>query len=179
MADDVIRVSRELVYKGHIIDMYADTVKLSNGNVAVWDFIGHKGAAAVVPVLPDGRLLMVRQYRNALDRFTLEIPAGGRETPQEPMAECAARELEEETGYACDELEYLISVRTTVAFCNELIDVFVARNLRKTAQHLDEDESIDLVPMTLEELCEKIYAGEIQDGKTISAIMSYKGKYGK
>ena len=177
MADRVDRISRDLKYKGHILNVYADTVKVSNGNVAVWDFIGHKGAAAVVPILPDGKILMVKQYRNALDRFTLEIPAGGRDTAEEPMAECAARELEEETGYRCDELEFLISLYTTVAFCNERIDVFVARNMEKTMQHLDEDESIDLVPCSVEELCEKIYRGEIQDSKTVSSILAYKNKY--
>ena len=177
MAEKVERLKRELKYKGHIIDMYADTVKVSNGNVAQWDFIGHKGAAAVVPVLEDGRILMVKQYRNALDRFTIEVPAGGRDGVDEPMITCAKRELEEETGYVTDDLEFLISIRTTVAFCNELIDVFVAKNLKKTAQHLDEDESIDIIPFTVDELCDRIYKGEIQDGKTISAIMAYKNKY--
>lgn len=179
MADKVERLSRELKYKGRIIDFYEDTVKCSNGHVDQWDFIGHKGAAAVVPLLPDGRILMVRQYRNALDRFTLEIPAGGRESIDEPMEACAARELEEETGYFSDQLEFLIRVQTTVAFCNERIDIFVAKDLRKTHQHLDEDESIDLVPCEPKDLCQKILAGEIQDGKTISAIMSYCHKYKK
>lgn len=177
MADKVERLNRELKYEGKIIKMYADTVKMSNGNVAQWDFIGHKGAAAVVPVLEDGRLLMVRQYRNALDRFTLEIPAGGKDDVDEPMITCAARELEEETGYTCNKLEFLISVQTTVAFCNERIDIFVAKDLVKTHQNLDEDESIDIVPCTVEELSELIYAGKIQDGKTIAAILAYKDKY--
>lgn len=177
MADKVERLERRLVHEGHIINLYEDTVKVSNGNVDKWDFIGHKGAAAVVPVLPDGRILMVKQYRNALDRFTLEVPAGGRDTKDEPMIVCAARELEEETGYKCDNLKFLISVQTTVAFCNERIDVFVADDLQKTKQNLDEDESIDIVPCTVDELCEKIYKGELQDGKTISAILAYKDKY--
>ena len=74
------RLSRELAYEGAIIDVYRDRVQMPDGRVAEWDFIGHKGAAAVVPVLEDGRILMVRQYRNAIDRYTLEIPAGGRNT---------------------------------------------------------------------------------------------------
>jgi len=179
MADKVERINRELKYKGRILDIYADTVRLANGNVDEWDFIAHKGAAAVVPILPNGKIIMVKQYRNALDRFTLEIPAGGRDGADEPMIVCAARELEEETGYKCDELEFLISVHTTVAFCNERIDVFLAKNLIKTKQHLDEDESIDIVECDVEDLCEKIYAGEIQDGKTISAILAYYSKFVK
>ena len=70
MADEFKRLDRELVYKGSIVDFYKDTVKVPNGNVVKWDFIKHQGAAAVVPVMEDGRILMVRQYRNALDRYT-------------------------------------------------------------------------------------------------------------
>ena len=92
------RLNRELVYKGTVINMYRDTVQVQNGHIAEWDFIGHKGAAAVVPVLDDGRVLMVKQYRNALDRMTIEVPAGGRDTTDEPYITCASRELEEETG---------------------------------------------------------------------------------
>lgn len=175
--DKFERIKRELVHKGAIIDLYADYVKIPNGNLAKWDFIWHKGAAAVVPVLPDGKILMVRQYRNALDRYTIEVPAGGRDSVDEPTLVCAARELEEETGYRSQELEYLITVATTVAFCNEKIDVYVARNLQKSQQNLDEDEYVDVEAFAVEELIQKILAGEIQDGKTISAILAYKEKY--
>lgn len=173
------RLNRELVHEGAIINIYKDTVKVQNGNVAEWDFIGHKGAAAVVPVLPDGRLLMVKQYRNALDRQTIEVPAGGRNGKDEPYLECAFRELEEETGYRAkkEDFEFLISIKTTVAFCDEQIDVYVAKNLEKTAQHLDEDEFINVEAYTVDELLEMIYAGKIQDGKTIASIMAYKIKY--
>lgn len=172
------RIKRVLEHKGAILDIYSDYIELPTGTVEKWDYVEHrKGAAAVVPVLPDGRLLMVRQYRNALERFTLEIPAGARDSVTEPTSECAARELEEETGYKCDNLEFLISLRTTVAFCNELVDVYVARQLIPAVQNLDEGESIELETYTLEELCEKIYSGEIQDAKTVAAIMAYKNKY--
>lgn len=175
---DVKRVGRELKYQGRIVDFYADQVQLPDGRMAVWDYIEHrKGAAAVVAVMPDGKLLMVRQYRNAIDRLTLEIPAGARDSREEPYEVCAARELEEETGYRCDELEFLISIRTTVAFCNESIEVFVAKNLVPSRQHLDSDEFVELQAYSVNELCEMIYAGEIQDSKTIAAIMAYKNKY--
>lgn len=173
------RLDRKLVHKGKIIDLYEDTVAIPNGNVAKWDFIGHKGAAAVVPVTADGRILMVHQYRNALDRETLEIPAGGRDSVDELYIDCAARELEEETGYktAKENLEFLISLRTTVAFCNERIDVFVAKDLKPSHQHLDEDEFIDVEAFTIEELLEMIYSGKMQDAKTISSLLAYKVKY--
>ena len=107
----VKRLKRELKYQGTILKMYEDTVEV-NGHQAKWDFIHHDGAAAVLPVTEDGKILMVRQYRNALDRYTLEIPAGKLDSPDEAKIDCAYRELEEETGYRCDHLEYLMSVNT-------------------------------------------------------------------
>ena len=177
MAEEFKRLNRELMYHGTIVDFYKDTVLVPNGNVAEWDFIGHKGAAAVVPVREDGRILMVRQYRNALDRYTLEIPAGGLNGASEPTMDAAARELEEETGYRSDHLELLLTIRTTVAFCNEKIDIYVAKNLIKSHQHLDEDEFINVEAYSVEELSRMILEGKIEDSKTISAIMSYKDKY--
>lgn len=181
MSEKFERIDRELVYHGHIVDFYEDTVKVPNGNVVKWDFIKHKGAAAVVPVLDDGRVLMVKQYRNALDRETLEIPAGGLNAADEPFIECCHRELEEETGYKCnmEDMEFLISIRSTVAFCDERIDVYVAKNLVKSKQNLDEDEFINVYPCTTEELSKMIYKGEIQDSKTIASIMAYICKYVK
>lgn len=177
MSEQFKRLSRDLVHKGAIIDYYQDTVQVPNGNVVKWDFIGHKGAAAVVPVREDGQILMVRQYRNALDRYTLEVPAGGLDGADEPTKTAAARELEEETGYRSDNLEFLISIRTTVAFCNEKIDIYVAKDLQKSRQHLDEDEYINVEAYTVEELMDKIYDCTIQDSKTICAIMTYAHKY--
>lgn len=171
------RIGRELVYKGAIIDYYQDTIKVPNGNIVKWDLITHKGAAAVVAVQNDGRLLMVRQYRNALDRETLEIPAGALDTAEEPTEVAAARELEEETGYKAGKLEKLLTIRTTVAFCNEKIDVYVATDLTPSSQHLDEDEFLNVESHDLDELVQMILDCKIQDGKTVSAILAYQNKY--
>lgn len=171
------RLSRDLVAHGAIIDYYQDTIKVPNGNIAKWDFIQHKGAAAVVPVDDEGRLIMVKQYRNALERYTLEIPAGGLQTPQEPTLDAAVRELEEETGYKAEHVEMLISIYTTVAFCNEKIDIYLATGLTPGKQHLDEDEYVQVGAYTVEKLTKMIFAGEIQDSKTVAAIMAYKDKY--
>ena len=177
MSDEIKRIDRTLVHKGTIIDYYVDTMQLPNGNEAKWDFIQHNGAAAVVPVTEDGKILMVSQYRNALERYTLEIPVGGLNAG-ESTAAAAARELEEETGYASKDLEILLSIRTTVAFCNEKIDIYVAKNLVKTHQHLDEDEYLNVGAYTLGELEEMIFERKIEDSKTISALLAYKVKYG-
>ncbi|MCR5282232.1 MAG: NUDIX hydrolase [Lachnospiraceae bacterium] len=170
------RLDRTLIHHGAIIDVYQDTMQIPNGNTAKWDFIGHKGAAAVVAVRDDGKLVMVKQYRNALERVTLEIPAGGRDGAEEPFLECAHRELEEETGYTCkkEDMQFLISVYTTVAFCNERIDIFLAEHLTPSRQHLDEDEYLNVVACDLDELLELIYAGKMQDAKTVAAILAYQ-----
>ena len=145
--EEIKRRKRELVYQGAVLNVYRDQVELPNGNVAEWDYIHHDGAAAVVPV-----------------------------TEEEGIV-CAKRELEEETGFRSEQLEWLITLRTTVAFCNERIEIFVAKNLIPTEQHLDEDEFVEVEAYTMEELKEKIFAGEIEDGKTISALMAYAVKY--
>lgn len=177
MEETYKRIKRELKCKGAIVNFYTDHVQLPNGKIAEWDFVEHKGAAAVVPITDDGKILMVRQYRNALDRYTLEVPAGGLDTKEESTIKCAARELEEETGYRSDNLEFLISIKTTVAFCNELIDVFVARDLIPTSQNLDADEFVEIKECEIDELLERIFDGTIQDSKTIAAILAYNEKY--
>ena len=177
--EEVKRLERNLIAKGAIIDYYQDTMQIPNGNVAKWDLIDHKGAAAVVAVRDDGKLLMVRQYRNALERETLEIPAGGLNGREEPTIEAAARELQEETGYSSDDLELLNSIYTTVAFCNEKIDIYLARNLTCGNQHLDEDEYIDVEAWALDDLMQMIFESKIQDSKTICGILTYAAKYGQ
>lgn len=171
------RLNRELVAKGAIIDYYQDTMQIPNGTTAKWDFINHKGAAACVAVKKNGNLVMVRQYRNALERETIEIPAGGI-NPGEDMRSAALRELEEETGYRAGRFEFLLSIRTTVAFCNELIDIYLAEDLEEGEQNLDEDEYLEIVEYPLSELLDMIEKGVIQDSKTVSAILAYSRKRG-
>ncbi len=180
MIEILKRIKRELVYKGSILDIYKDTMQLPNGKTEEWDYVAHRmGAAAVLPVLPDGRIVMVRQYRNALERETLEIPAGCRDSLTEDTLVSASRELEEETGYHSDDISFLISLKTTVAFCNESIDVYLAKNLVKGEQHLDDAEAIEVEIHSLDELCDMIYKGQLQDSKTVSAILAYSNLVNK
>jgi ADP-ribose pyrophosphatase len=171
------RLKRDLMQKGHIIDFYFDTIQLPDKKIVQWDFIGHNGAAAVLPVDNDGRIIMVRQYRDAVDKYTLEIPAGGL-NPGEDMKTCAARELEEETGYHSEQVFHLIDILTTVAFSNEKIGIYYAKDLVQTKQNLDENEYVTVEKYTLEQLVQFIFDGVIQDAKTISAILTYKTKMG-
>ncbi len=176
--EKIERVGRKLIHKGTILDMYEDTVRLPNGKEEKWDFVSHRmGAACVLAVRPDGKILMVRQYRNALDRFTLEVPAGKRDSLNEDTSICAARELEEETGYRAGKLEKLLSLKSTVAFCDEFIDVYLATELEKIGeQHLDEAEDIDIEAYDLKELMDMCYSGTLQDAKTVAAIMAYAAR---
>lgn len=177
MNDNIRRTRRELVYQGAILEVYKDHMEFANGNHAEWDFISHHGAAAVLPVLDDGSIVMVTQYRNAIERDTWEIPAGKLDDPKEPGIECAKRELEEETGYIAENLIWLLNLRTTVAFCNEKIEIFLARDLLPASQHLDENEYVDVKAFSLEELKEMIFTGQIEDSKTIAAILAYESRF--
>ena len=167
---------RELMYKGKIIDFYKDTIQLPDGREAIWDYIDHKGAAAVVPVDDEGNIILVSQYRNAIQKQTLEIPAGGINKGEDPMT-CAARELEEETGYTVESIEPLTNIYTAIAYCNEIIYIYFAKVGEKKEQHLDDDEFVEVKKYSLNQLEEMILNGTIQDTKTISAILSYKLKY--
>ena len=162
MDNKIKRIQRELVYKGAILDIYKDTMDVGNGKIEEWDYVAHrKGAACVLPVLPDGRILMVRQYRNALERDTLEVPAGARDSVTEDTMVCAVRELEEETGYKSDKVSKLLELRTTVAFCNEMVDVYLAEDLYPGEQHLDDAEDIRVEAFELDTLKQLIYEGTI------------------
>ncbi len=167
------RLKRTEIAKGAILTYCRDTIKIPNGNVREYDYIAHQGAAAVLPVTDDGKLILVRQYRNALDRFTIEIPAGGLEGPEEPTIEAAGRELTEETGFTAGRIDFLLSIFPTVAYSGEKIDIYLARELKKAERHLDADEYINVEEWDCDEIATMIYGGELQDGKTVAAVMAY------
>lgn len=171
------RINREIVYQGAILDFCKDEILTPKGNLVKWDYLEHKGAAAVIPVLEDGRIIMVRQWRNAIDKFTLEIPAGGKDGVGEPTVKCALRELEEETGYRSVKIEFLQTIVPAVAYSGEKIDIYVAFDLEKTEQNFDEDEDISLEVYTIQALLDKILSNEINDSKTIAALLTYYNKY--
>lgn len=171
--EKIERTERKLIRKCHVFDLYEDTIRFEDGHEAHWDYLEHHGAAAVVPVLPDGRILLVRQYRNAVDRISLEIPAGKKDSPEEEGLLCAARELEEETGYRAGKMTKLVKLVTAIAYCSETIDLYVAEELSKHEQHLDDDESIDVEAFTEDEILQMITDGTIQDAKTVAAISNY------
>ena len=165
------RLNRKLSYTGKILKVYTDHVEV-NGKESDWDFVHHNGGAAVIPVMDDGRIIMVRQWRNALDRYTLEIPAGALDQGESGHA-CVSRELEEETGYRSEHIEWLVSTNSWAAFTNELVEIFVARDLMESKQRFDEEESIELEFYTIDELLTLIYRGDITDSKTVAGLLAY------
>ena len=167
-------LGKDLVYHGTIIDFYKLKLRTPAGHEVSWDHIEHKGASAVLPIDDEGKVLTVTQYRGAIDDIMIEIPAGGRDSVEEDFAVCAARELEEETGFRAGSLEHLVDVHTAAAYTSEKIAVYVAKDLIPSRQHLDEDEFVDIRRYTLEELNDMIFSGKIKDSKTIAAVMAYQ-----
>lgn len=176
------RLSRQLVRPGEAVDFYTDTVRLPDGREEKWDFVHHKagGGACVVPVLDDGRIVLVRQYRPAIDTVLLELPAGKRDTladgSREPSAVTARRELEEETGLRCSDKDfrYLMSVLAAPAYLDEQTDIFIAEHAAFTGKmRLDEEEEIEVLPLEVSWLRQEIFAGRIRDAKTCAGILGY------
>lgn len=176
MDEDLIeeKVSSEAVYDGCLLHVRKDTAKLPNGNLATREWIKHPGAAAVLPVTEDGKLIFVRQYRYPIQQITLEIPAGKLDSAQEDPLECAKRELSEETGYEAAEYVFMTKLATTVGFSNERIYIYAAKGLTAGKQHPDADEFINACLLTEDEAVAKIRAGEIIDAKTITAVLLYR-----
>lgn len=175
---DIILQSRKLIHRGSILDYYQDDMKFSNGNTETWDFIDHKPVVAIVPVDRDGKIICVRQYRHAVNKYTIEIPAGGIGVDKEPLTG-ALRELKEETGYECniDEVKHLIDIYTSVGFCNEKIYIYEGKVVRKGDTHPDENEFVRVKKYSVSELKQMVFEGIIDDSKTVSAIMTYALKH--
>lgn len=166
-----IPVSSEPIYNGRILDVQRWQVTCPNGNLAAREIVVHKGAAAVVPVYEDGTTLLVRQHRVAVDRVTLEIPAGKLDSANEDPLDCAVRELEEETGLKAERMTLLTSLLTTPGFCTEKIGIYLAQGLSQGDTHPDEDEFLGLVRIPLDEAIAMVMRGEIRDSKTICGLL--------
>jgi ADP-ribose pyrophosphatase len=167
-------LSSRLLHEGRNFDFLVDQVELPNSHVTQRDIVRHPGAVAIVPLLGDGRVALIRQYRYAAGKNLLEIPAGTLEQ-EEPPLECAARELREETGYGADEIEPLLSCFMAPGYSDEVIHFFVARGLSVVGDDPEEDEEITLELYSLEEVRRMIVENVIEDAKTIVGILSLRG----
>lgn len=163
----------EKLFRGVIFDVERFDAELPDGRRVKREVVRHPGAAVVLPILPDGRILLVRVLREIFDRYLIEAPAGKLDPDEDPR-DAALRELEEETGYRAGKLEKLIDYYATPGFCDERMHLYLATDLEETAQKLDDTEFIELYPVTLDEALALIRSGEIEDGKTIVALLYFK-----
>jgi len=162
------------VFSGRVVSLAVETHRLPDGRSADFEIVRHPGGAAVLPVLSDGRVVLIRQFRPAGGGMVTEIPAGRLE-PGEAPAACIHRELREEVGYRAGSLERLGEMLTAVGFCDEVLHLFVATDLSPVPAAPEPDEYIELLPLPLAEALQMVRRGEILDGKTQLALLLYAG----
>ena len=167
------QVDSEQVFKGRLLDVRSDTVKLPNGQTTVREYIVHNGAAAIIPLLDEETVLLEYQYRYPNHRHYYEIPAGKLE-PGEPPLEAAQRELLEETGYVAAHWQRLASLDLCIAYSTERIEFFLARELTFDAHHRDEEEFLETLPVPLTQAYRWIEEGIINDAKTVAGLLWLK-----
>lgn len=157
------------VFKGSLLDVRNDEVIFPSGSKSTREWINHPGAVCCIPVLENGDICLIKQYRYAIRKYVIELPAGKLELG-ETTIDCAKREMEEEIGYEAKKIRFLTMFYPAVGFVNEEMHLFLAEDLKKTKTNLDEDEFIELIPKTLDQAVKMIYSGEITDAKTIIGL---------
>jgi ADP-ribose pyrophosphatase len=160
---------RREIYKGRIVNLTVDEITTASGFKTIREVFHHPGGAAVVPVLPDGKILLVRQFRYPMQEILLELPAGKIDAEESPEV-TAARELEEEVGYRAGRLKKILEFYSTPGFCDEKIHLYLAEDLSPCQPGGDHDEEIEVVSIELRDLLELIKNNEITDAKTIIGI---------
>lgn len=162
-------IGTQRIHEGRIINLRVDTVRLPSGREAKREVIEHKGAVCIVPILDDGRVLLVRQYRKPADESLLEVPAGGLEEGESPE-ECATRELMEECGFRPSKLVPIYQAFLAPGYSTEMMYAFLATDLRPEKRQADDDENIEVEAFSLDELEAMIDSFQIRDAKTVAAI---------
>ena len=163
------KLSSKRVFKGSLLDIYVDEVQIYNGNKKVREYTKHPGAAAVIPILPNGKIGLIRQYRYPTDQIHIEIPAGTLE-PGENAENTAKRELQEEIGFLPNKLTYLTKINNCIGYSDEIIYIFVGEDLQPSVVDKPGDESIDFFPTSFEDTLELVWTGKITDVKTIISV---------
>ena len=162
--------SSEKIFSGKLIDLYFDHVELPNGKSSTREWINHPGAVCIIPILPDGNLCLIRQYRYGPRDEFIEIPAGKLATGEDPLI-CAKRELQEEIVYIARKLTFLTNIYPAIGFSNEKMWMYLAEDLQLSNQSLDQDEFLELLPLSLEKAIDLINQGKITDVKTIIGVL--------
>jgi ADP-ribose pyrophosphatase len=167
------RIDGKTIYEGIIVNVRRDRAELVNGNIVGREVVEHPGGVTVIPVEDDGTVWCVRQFRYPFRREMLETPAGKLERGEDPML-CAVRELSEETGLSADEFFDLGRCCTSPGFSTEVLHIYMARGLHHGAMHLDHNEFLNVERHSLDELTAMVMSGEIDDAKTIIAVLKAK-----
>ena len=162
--------SSEKIFSGKLIDLYFDHIELPNGKSSTREWIKHPGAVCIIPILPNGNLCLIRQYRYGPRAEFIEIPAGKLDVGEDPLV-CAKRELEEEIGYIAGKLTFLTNIHPAIGFSNEKMWVYLAEDLILSKQNLDQDEFLELYPIPVKKAIDLIYEGKITDVKTVIGIL--------
>lgn len=165
-------IESKTLFQGKLLSLRVDKVELENGIISTREVVVHRGAVAILPLLPSGEVLLVRQFRLPAGKALLEIPAGTLSPGEEPL-ECAKRELKEETGYFAGRWRKLTSLFLAPGYSTEYIHIFLAEELSKGEAQLDEDEIISLTSLPFEKALEMVLKGEIEDAKTACALLLY------
>lgn len=164
-------LTQETAWSGKIFDVECLEVKLPNGHVSRRDVVRHHGAVAVVALTESGKIALVRQYRTALDRVTVEIPAGKLEPGEDPL-DCAKRELKEETGFVAGRIAYLTTIASSCGFTDELIHLYLATQLSFEGASPDEDEFLNVDLVDVQDLVDAVLDGKIEDAKTVVGALA-------
>ncbi|WP_394252046.1 NUDIX hydrolase [Vibrio profundi] len=164
----------KIIHRWKCISLVEENVSLPNGKTINHTTIHHPGAAVILPITNDNQVILINQFRPSLNKWLLELPAGTME-PNEVPDQCAARELEEETGYSADEFISLGQVTPLAGFCDEIQYLYVAKGLTHTSRYeCDDDEVIEVIELSIQELEEKIKNDQITDAKTIACLSKAK-----
>lgn len=165
-------IARKKIFDGKIISLQVDDVRLPNGQTSKREIIKHSGAVAVIPITEDGKIIFVEQYRKPLEKPLVEIPAGKLEPGEKPHI-TAVRELEEETGYTTDDLTYITSFYTSPGFADEIMYIYLAKQLKllENPVALDDDEFVEKVVLSLDEAKQYVKEERIHDAKTAYALL--------
>jgi len=164
------QLSTEQIYKGSLLDVRRDEVSLPNGKTSSREYIKHPGAACIIPVLPDGKIALIKQYRYPVQSEMIELPAGKLDPGEEPE-DCARRELEEEIGYSAGKLTFVCNIHPAIGFASEKMWIYLAEDLVKTTENTDHDEFLEIMPTSLAEAVKMVWDGKITDVKTIIGLL--------
>jgi len=164
------QLSTEQIYKGTLLDVRRDEITLPNGKTSAREYIKHPGAACIIPVLPEGNIALIKQYRYPVQSEMIELPAGKLDPGEKPEA-CAKRELEEEIGYSAGKLTFICNIHPAIGFASEKMWIYLAEDLVKTVENTDHDEFLVLMPTHLDDAIKMVWDGKITDVKTIIGLL--------